>query len=223
MLEITVEGTFESTKGIGQADIKNFKYTIKTSRLNYDGIETHLQKRYVPMEIKNDKKMTGVIFSKLKSFRVIDCKELKETSPLQGKLFSDLDEAEIQDLASTYDLYNVPLPYLYSIMDMREKATIEFLRVVLKVPMKTYEEKIKCPFLIKDNFGDFKLNREATKNLYVDIRDLKPEKKEEDKVSADFYLDKFYKKTTNEIDEVENKEIDQSLNKMPSIKDLENI
>ena len=48
MYKIAVEGIYESQTGNGQSKYINFELKFTTSRPNTIGLDTHIQKRYIP-------------------------------------------------------------------------------------------------------------------------------------------------------------------------------
>ena len=165
MIEITVEGIYESDTGSGQKKYQSFKYTFKISRLSEKGIETHVQKRFVPLLIEKDKKNSGLIFSRLKSCLITSVKKVNDGNSIIGKDIRDFSILEIQDLASTFDLYKVPLPNVCSLSEMRDLAILAYMEKVLKIPMKTTRDKDDLAFLEKQSDGTFKLKLEDRKVL----------------------------------------------------------
>lgn len=158
MLEVFVEGVYESDVGSGQKKFYDFKYNFKTARLDKKGLETHVLRRFIPLLIKKDKKFAQKLFSKIRSLVITDIKELDGNCYLEGKDINELNEWEIQDLACLYDLYEVPLAGQFSITELRERAILAYMKKVLNIPMKTAEEKAQLDFLEKQPDGTYKLN-----------------------------------------------------------------
>lgn len=159
MLEITVEGIYESDIGSGQKKYKDFKYTFKTSRLTEKGVGTHVKKRFVPLLIAKDKTKSGTVYSRMKSFLITDIKSVDDTKDsIIDKEIMTFNAEQIQDLACTFDLFKIPLPNSCSITEMRELAVLAYMEKVLKIPMKTTKEKEELVFLEKQPDGTFKLN-----------------------------------------------------------------
>ena len=158
MLEVTVEGIYESDTGSGQKKYQSFKYTFKTSRVREKGIETHVMRRFIPMLIEKDKKNSGIIFSRLKSFLITSIKKVDDSNSIIGKNIRNFSIWEIQDLAATFDLLKVPLPNSCSITEMRDLAILAYMEKVLKIPMKSTKDKASLAFMEKQSDGTFKLN-----------------------------------------------------------------
>ena len=159
MLEVTVEGIYESDIGSGQKKYKDFKYTFSTSRLTEKGLGTHVKKRFVPLLIAKDKTKSGTIYSRMKSFLITDIKQIDDTKDcIFDKDIMTLNSEQIQDLACAFDLFKIPLPNSCSITEMRELAVMAYMEKVLKIPMKTTKEKEQLIFLEKQSDGTFKLN-----------------------------------------------------------------
>lgn len=159
MLEVTVEGIYESDIGSGQKKYKDFKYTFKTSRLSEKGLGTHVKKRFVPLLIAKDKTKSGIVYSRMKSFLITDIKKIEDTKDsVIGKEIMTLNAEQIQDLACTFDLYKIPLPNTCSITELRELAVLAYMEKVLKIPMKTTQDKEEIDCLEKQSDGTFKLN-----------------------------------------------------------------
>ncbi len=194
MLTVTVEGIYESDIGSGQKKYENFNYTIELSRIKEEGIITHIMRRFIPLKIMQDKKKAGVIFSRLKSFFISDIQKNDKASPLLGKNILDLNAWEIQDLACLFDLYEVPLYGRYSISEMRERVALAYMKKVLKIPMKTPQEKANLEFLKQAPDGTFKLDMGEEKELLnIVIPDgyfEKEEAKKEAKKDFAYFLQK---------------------------------
>lgn len=151
----TVEGIYETDKGSGK-DYTSFNYDITLSRFREGGAGTHILRRFLPLLIKKDKK--NPLLSKIKQWLITDCQKVDDKFRLEGKNINELSEYEIQELACMYDLYEVPLPSTTSITDLRAKASQIYLKKVLKVPMKTTEEKLQNEFFKKQDDGTIKFD-----------------------------------------------------------------
>lgn len=158
MLEVTVEGIYESDTGSGQKKYQSFKYTFKTSRIRDKGLETHVMRRFIPMLIEKDKKNSGIIFSRLKSFLITSINKVEDSKSIIGRNIRDFNIWEIQDLAATFDLYKVPLPNSCSVTEMRDLAILAYMEKVLKIPMKSTRDKENLAFMEKQSDGTFRLN-----------------------------------------------------------------
>ncbi len=169
MLEITVEGIYESDIGSGQKKYKDFKYTFKTSRLTEKGVGTHVMRRFLPLLIAGDKTKSGTIFSRMKSFLITDIKKVDDTKDcIIDKDIMTFSAWQIQDLACTFDLFKVPLPNSCSITEMRELAVLAYMEKVLQIPMKSTKDKEDVKLLEKQQDGSFKLNL-GDEKIYANI------------------------------------------------------
>lgn len=159
MLEIKVEGIYESDIGSGQKKYESFSYTFKTSRRSEKGVDTHVLRRFIPLLIAKDKNKRNTIYSRLRSFVITDIQKVEDTKEcIINKDINTLDDWQIQDLACTFDLYEVPIANRYPIITMREMATLAYLKKVYKIPMKTSKDKEKLSFMEKQPDGSYKLN-----------------------------------------------------------------
>ena len=204
MFKITVEGIFESLTGAGASKYENFNLTFVSSRVQKEGIETHIQKRYIPYLLKTDKTYKNKMFSNLKNYRIVSIEKLEEETELFGKDILKLDEFEIQDLACLYDLYEVPLNGVYPLNETREKTALAYLKKVLKVPMKTPTEKKKLKFLEQKTDGSFVPNFQGREILIE--KDEEFFKKANKKEIQKFDLDDFSlaNKQKNKLEEKQN-------------------
>lgn len=188
MYEVSVTGQFESDIGSGQKRFYDFSYVIKIPRFKPEGIETHILRRYLPYYIRKDKKNAQRLFSRVRNFVITEIKKLDEECPLHKRDINTLTELEIQDLACLYDLYEVPVTGAVSIVELRQKAILAYMKKVLKIPMKTPEEKAQLEFFKKQADGTYKLDLGDEKLIVEVDNSLFVEKKEEVKKKglADF-------------------------------------
>lgn len=166
MIEVKIEGIYESDIGSGQKKFKTFEYTYKTARINPKGLFTHALRRHAPYLIQKDKKNAGVLFSRIKSLNISDMKVLDEKCYLEGKNIAELNDWEIQDLACLYDLYEIPLHGVCPLPELREKAMLAYMDNVLKIPMKTPKEKEALGWFKKEEDGTYKF---TPKDLIIPI------------------------------------------------------
>lgn len=164
MLEVKIEGIYESDIGSGEKKYYPFEYTYKTARINQQGLFTHALRRHAPYLIQKDKK-NKALFSRIQALNIADIKVLNEPCYLEGKNIEELNDWEIQDLACLYDLYDIPLHGFYSLGELREKAVIAYMQYVLNIPMKTNKEKDALDFFEKQEDGSYKLNLGGAKIL----------------------------------------------------------
>lgn len=170
MLEVKIEGIYESDIGSGEKKYYPFEYTYKTARINPKGLYTHALRRHAPYLIQKDKKNSKALFSRIQALNIADIKVLDEPCYLKGKDINTLNDWEIQDLACLYDLYDVPLHGLYSIGELREKTILAYMEYVLQIPMKTNKEKDRLSFFEKQDDGSYKLNLGEDKVL-IEIKE----------------------------------------------------
>lgn len=168
MYKVTVEGLFESNIGSGQKKYYDFKYEFEVARLSEKGLETHILRRYLPYYIRKDKKNASRLFSKVKNFVITDIQKLDKEVYLKGKDIATLSELEIQDLACLYDLYSIPVTGVLNIQELRKKAMLAYMEKVLKVPMKTPEEKSKLDFFEVQEDGSYELKLDSLEIEIVD-------------------------------------------------------
>lgn len=136
MLAVKVEGVYESDIGTGQKKYVDFNYTIKTSRLTENGIVTHIAKRFIPMLVANDKTKKE-FFSRLRSFNILNIEHIEDDKDcIIGKNINELDAGQIQDLACTFDLYDVPLYGKHTLSVIKEKAISSYLKKVWKIDLE---------------------------------------------------------------------------------------
>ncbi len=229
MLEVKIEGIYESDIGSGEKKFYPFEYTYKTARINQKGLFTHALKRHAPYLIQKDKNKNNKLFSRIQTMNISDIKVLDEECYLEGKDINELNDWEIQDLACLYDLYDIPLYGVYSIGESREKATLAYMEYVLNIPMKTNREKDALDFFEKEDDGTYKLNLKGQK-VIIEIEEALLNKKKNGvakKGLSDFIqnagrtlangiLNMTGNKTAEDSDENFEKENDE----MPSINDL---
>lgn len=155
--EYTVEGIYETDKGQGK-DLTSFSFKIQLSRFREGGAGTHILRRFLPLLIKQGKNKP--LLSRIRQWLITDSVKIDDKFKLEGKNINELNEYEIQELACMYDLYEVPLPMTTSISDLRQKASLAYLKNVLKVSMDTVEEQLQNEFFIKQPDGTVKLDSE---------------------------------------------------------------
>ena len=165
MLKVTIEGVYESDIGSGQKKYESFKYEFKTSRLTERGLETHCARRFIPYLIANDKSKK-LPFSRVKNFVITDIQYVNDNADcVINKDINELNAWQIQDLASLFDLYEIPAGLTCSISQKREKAILAYLKKIVKIPMNTVKEKEQTDFLVKQPNGAFKLELNGAKVL----------------------------------------------------------
>lgn len=187
MFKITVEGVYESDTGSGQRQYEGYSYDFNISKPTDRGIMTHIQKRFIPYLIGKDKTKVSKIFSRLRTCIITNAQTIDDKKTIIGKDINELNEWEIQDLACLFDLYEVPLPHTCSISEMREKATIAYMKTVLKIPMSTPQERSQLDFIKQLPDGTYRLNLD--RKIYVKVPSgyFEKKKKEVEKKSLAFF------------------------------------
>lgn len=191
--EVTVEGIYESDKGSGQKDFVPFNFKTRICRFKQAGLETHILRRLIPLKCKSK---NGKLFSRVKTFNIVDIQKIDDKFHLEGKDVKELDEYGIQELATMYDLYNVPLPGTTSITKLREIACLEYLRKAINIPMKEPEEKEVLPFYFKQADGTYKVDFSDQKVTIV-VNNSFAEKQE--KVVVKKSLESFLQKAAQSV------------------------
>lgn len=176
MLEVKIEGVYESDIGSGQKKFYPFEYVYKTARINPKGLFTHALRRHAPYLIQSDKKNAKALYSRIQSLTIVDIKKLNEPCSLAGKDVNTLNAWEIQDLACLYDLYDIPINGTIPFAELREKAVVSYLENVLKIPMKTDKDKEALDFFIKQEDGTYKLDI-GNMEIPIEIKESLIEKK----------------------------------------------
>lgn len=170
MLNVTVEGIYETDIGSGQKRYTSFNYTFTTSRTTERGLGTHVMRRFIPYLIAHDKTKKSSVFSRLKSFVITNIQHVEDTKDcIIGKEIKNLNEWQIQDLAATLDLYEVPLFGSCSITEMKDKAILAYMKKVLKVPMKEGKDKAELSFFKKQPDGTFTLDFSNEEPMRIEI------------------------------------------------------
>lgn len=163
MLKIKVEGVYESDTGSGQRQYEGYSYDINISKTTERGIMTHIQRRFIPYLIAKDKEKVSKIFSRLRTCVITDTQTVSDKDSIIDKDINEMNEWQIQDLACLFDLYEIPLPHTCSITEMREQAILAYMKVVLKVPMNTPEERAELDFIKPYPDGTYKLDLKGRK------------------------------------------------------------
>ena len=188
MLKIKVEGVYESDTGSGQRQYEGYEYSFNISKPTDKGIMTHIQRRFIPYLIGKDKEKVSKIFSRLRTCVITDSQNVADKDSIVGKDINELNEWQIQDLACLFDLYEVPLPHTCSISEMREKATLAYMKVVLKIPMDTPKQRAELDFLKHFPDGTYKLDLHGEK-VYAKVPTgyFEHKEKEVEKKSLSFF------------------------------------
>lgn len=227
MLQVTVEGIYESDIGSGQKKYQDFNYTFTTSRKTPKGLETHVMRRFIPLLIARDKNKKSIIFSRIKSFVITDIKNIDNSKDcIIGKEINNLDALQIQDLAATFDLYEIPLYGTCSIVELRNKAIEAYLKKVLKVPMENSKQKAELRFFKKQSDGNFVLDFTEESPLVIEMPEnyFGAVKQPKEKKGLSYFFEKVKKEMNAIISTTENQpdSNNNSNDKFPSFDDLEN-
>lgn len=160
MLKVEVEGIYESDLGIGQKKYVEFNYSFKTSRLSTKGIDTHIEKRFIPMLVANEKgknKNEKPIFSRVRNFNILNIEKIKDDEDcIIGKKLDSLNAWEIQDLACMFDLYDVPINGKRTFSEIKEKAISSYLKKVWNIDIDNPKEKEKLDCVVENAQGGYK-------------------------------------------------------------------
>jgi len=197
----TVEGIYETDKG-STKDFTNFKFEIKLPRFYEQGAGTHILRRFLPILIRQKK--NAPLFSKVKSWIITDSKKVSDDFPLVGKDIAEMNEQEIQELACMYDIYEIPLPFTLSISELREKATLCYMKKVLKVKMDTPKEMQENTFFKRQPDGTLKLDLGNEKVIVSLVSNYIGKKVETKKKTLEDYLKNIGQTFTNGILQVKN-------------------
>jgi len=161
MIEAQVEGIYQTDVGSGQKQFTNYNFTIDVAGNHLDFLDSHLQKRFVPIKIRQQKGKP--MFSRLTNYRLVSYKVNDKPCGLDDKDIFEMNEWEIQQLARFFNLLEIPLPYTISLHELKERAALEYLKHVIKVPMETNEDKDKLEFFVKQESGGYVVNFENQK------------------------------------------------------------
>ncbi|MDY6358439.1 MAG: hypothetical protein SPL73_05710 [Cyanobacteriota bacterium] len=207
MLKVNVEGVYESVLGTGQVKYVNFEYTFETSRINPNGIYTHIARRFIPMLIEKDKKLKSP-FSALRSFNIISIDKIADNNKcILGKNIDELDEWQIQDLACTFDLYDVPLYGKLPFNLIKDKAISSYFKKVLKFNVDDSKEKAKLDCVVKNADGTLRYDFTNSKVVVQMPQNYLAEKnKSEQKVKVSDLIEQAGQAYIGSVpDEVQNK------------------
>lgn len=220
MLEVAIDGIYESETGTGQKDYIPFTYKYETSRFSAKGLFTHALRRHAPYLIQNDKKNSKALYSRIKALVITDVKKINDKCALEGKDILNLNAWELQELACMYDLYEIPLHGEYAIAELREKAAIAYMERILKIPMKTNKEKDELEFFEKQDDGTYLLKADELELPVEVFKDfLQKNQKEKEKKSLAY----FRQKAKNNKEVVIEDDLDantNSISEFPSMEEL---
>nr|DAN07835.1 MAG TPA: hypothetical protein [Caudoviricetes sp.] len=165
MIKVKYEGVYLSTIGQYKRTIP-FKFEHEVAGNHTDALESHLKKRYTPMMIAKTKGLKEP-FERLVSFRLIDYEKNNKPNPLTGKDLFSLNEWELQELARTFNLFEIPLPFTTTISELKQKAAFQYLKRVKGLKIDTDKEKMEFDFFKKDLNGSWII--ELDEPLIIDI------------------------------------------------------
>lgn len=151
MIKVTYEGVYSSTVGQYRRTIP-FRFEHEVAGNHTDCLESHLKKRYVPMMIAKTKNLKDP-FERLVSFRLVNYEKNNKPNPLKGKDIFELNEWEVQELARTFNLFEIPLPFTTTLSELRQKAAFQYLKRVKGLNIDTDREKAQFDFYKKDLSG----------------------------------------------------------------------
>lgn len=223
----SVEGIYETDKGSG-IDLTPFKFNIELSR--FEGFEkgagSHILRRFLPILIRGLKNKP--FFSKIRSWVITNIEKVSDDFPLKDKEIAKMNEQELQELACLYDLFEVPLPSTVSLPELIEATQKAYLKKVIKIPMETPEEQMKCQFFVPQSDGSLKFDLKGA-CLKVEIFDKTQKRVEAEKKSLEYFLDNARKTngSSNEngiissVTNIDNGEENENTGfKVPSLDDL---
>lgn len=220
MYKVTVEGKYETQLNNASVKYEPYKLTFEVCRTKAEGIETHLQKRLIPYYLKTSNQYKTKPFMRLADFNIVEIEKIDKEIGLFEKDVMELDELEIQQLATLYDLYEVPLYSVYPLARTRELAALAYFKKVVKIPMNTPQEKKKVPFLKQNSDGSFKPDFSNTPVPIVKHKELLETKtvEKEEKIDIQKYFEAIEKKNNsveeNISKEEEKEEIDEQLDNL---------
>lgn len=171
MIKVKYEGVYSSTVGQYKRTIP-FKFEHEVAGNHTDALESHLKKRYVPMMIAQSKNLKDP-FERLVSFRLVDYEKNNKSNPLNGKELFDLNEWELQELARTFNLFEIPLPFTTTLSELKQKAAFQYLKRVKGLKIDTDKEKMKFDFFKKDLNGSWVI--EPNEPLIIEVDESKTE------------------------------------------------
>lgn len=220
MYKVTVEGKYETQLNNASVKYEPYKLTIEVCRTKPEGIETHLQKRLIPYYLKTLNQYKTKPFMRLADFNITEIEKVEKDIELFGKDVLELDELEIQQLATLYDLYEVPLYNVYPLAKTRELTALAYMKKVVKIPMNTPQEKKMVPFLKQGSDGSFKPDFSNTPVPVVEHKELLEVKtiEKEQKIDIQKYFDAIAKKNNSADENIfkqeEKEEIDNQLDNL---------
>lgn len=171
MIKVKYEGVYSSTVGQYKRTIP-FRFEHEVAGNHTDALESHLKKRYVPMMIAKAKNLKDP-FERLVSFRLVDYEKNDKPNPINGKDLFELNEWELQELARTFNLFEIPLPFTTTLSELKQKAAFQYLKRIKGLKIDTDKEKMKFDFFKKDLNGSWVI--ELDEPLIIEIDENKTE------------------------------------------------
>lgn len=171
MIKVKYEGVYSSTVGQYKRTIP-FRFEHEVAGNHTDALESHLKKRYVPMMIAKAKNLKDP-FERLVSFRLVDYEKNNKPNPINGKDLFELNEWELQELARTFNLFEIPLPFTTTLSELKQKAAFQYLKRVKGLKIDTDKEKMEFDFFKKDLNGSWVI--ELDEPLIIEIDENKTE------------------------------------------------
>lgn len=171
MIKVKYEGVYSSTVGQYKRTIP-FRFEHEVAGNHTDALESHLKKRYVPMMIAKAKNLKDP-FERLVSFRLVDYEKNNKPNPINGKDLFELNEWELQELARTFNLFEIPLPFTTTLSELKQKAAFQYLKRIKGLKIDTDKEKMEFDFFKKDLNGSWVI--ELDEPLIIEIDENKTE------------------------------------------------
>ena len=171
MIKVKYEGVYSSTVGQYKRTIP-FRFEHEVAGNHTDALESHLKKRYVPMMIAKAKNLKDP-FERLVSFRLVDYEKNNKPNPINGKDLFELNEWELQELARTFNLFEIPLPFTTTLSELKQKAAFQYLKRIEGLKIDTDKEKMEFDFFKKDLNGSWVI--ELDEPLIIEIDENKTE------------------------------------------------
>lgn len=171
MIKVKYEGVYSSTVGQYKRTIP-FRFEHEVAGNHTDALESHLKKRYVPMMIAKAKNLKDP-FERLVSFRLVDYEKNDKPNPINGKDLFELNEWELQELARTFNLFEIPLPFTTTLSELKQKAAFQYLKRIKGLKIDTDKEKMEFDFFKKDLNGSWVI--ELDEPLIIEIDKNKTE------------------------------------------------
>lgn len=176
MLKIKVQGIYQSKNTNGVEEIE-FEFIKNIPNIPLTWLNSMVQKRFLPFWIAEQNKKAKIYkpFSGISYCLVSEWEEVNQDDGLTGKDIMKMSEYEIQLLACKGLLTQVPLPNKVPLYVLREKAVLEYLKKIKKIPMKTEQDKERLEFFVKTPEGGYGINL-IGKKCFVEDFTINPQK-----------------------------------------------